>query len=66
MNEPVLSREEIARDADLAAAFFVAGGKKPRNPFDEHVRPEAHAAWKAAFERYLLAHSVPDDCERSA
>lgn len=61
MSEPILSREAIARHAEAAAARFAAaptGAAEPANPHP--IGSDAAAAWKACFERYLLAHTAPE------
>jgi hypothetical protein len=52
-------RQDIARDAEMAAAFFVAGGKKPHNPYAEDE--PGHQEWQATFSRYVDAHTVEAD-----
>lgn len=63
MGEPIVLRELIAQQADEAARRFVTTGRNEWNPYV--LGTDAHAAWKAAFERYLLLHSAPG-CESSA
>lgn len=59
MSEPIVTRQEIARNADRAACAFSAGAQwASTNPYP--VGSDAAAAWKASFERYLLLHSVPE------
>lgn len=62
MPDLIVSREAIARMADEAAAQWAThpSTPKPANPFDEHLHPEHHRAWKASFERELLRHSAPE------
>jgi hypothetical protein len=63
MTEPIVSRESIALDAEAAALRMLATGVSQPNPWP----PESTAAaeWKAALERYLVAHSS-DEAEVSA
>ena len=56
MNDPVISRQAIAADADAAAQRAVQFGAPQQNPHESGT--EAHACWKAAYERYLLLHST--------
>jgi hypothetical protein len=60
VNDPILSRQAIAADADAAAARFVEYGVEQPNRFDQHMEPEAHAIWAAAYRRYVLARSAPE------
>lgn len=55
-------RAEIAQAADTAAAEWVKNptAPKPQNPYDAVLQPHMHAAWRAGFERSLLAHSAPE------
>lgn len=48
----------IAEQADAAARRTVQTGEVQPNPHPEGT--DAHRQWKAAFERLLLAHSLPD------
>jgi hypothetical protein len=62
--DQILSRESIAQDADLAAQRCVAHGMEQPNPHVEGT--EAARIWTAAYERYLLLHSAPEDVEGGA
>jgi hypothetical protein len=64
MNEPILSRQQIAVDADAAALRAVNHGVEQPNP--HLVGSDAHAAWHAAYCRYLLKHSAPETVEGGA
>jgi hypothetical protein len=57
MNEPILSRQAIAEDADRAAQRCVQSGAEQPNPHPEGT--EAAACWRNAYLRYLLLHSTP-------
>lgn len=64
MNEQIVSREEISNQARGAALAFVNTGVPQKN-----VHPEgtaAAAAWKASYERWLLALTAPEGVEGSA
>lgn len=61
MSEPIITREEIARQADEAARLFSTAPKDaspPANPYP--AGSDAAAAWAASFQRQLLWHSAPD------
>lgn len=61
MSEPIITREEIARQADEAARRFAQaprGAEPPANPHP--AGSDAAAAWDASFQRQLLWHSAPD------
>lgn len=58
MSEPILSREAIASDADLAAQR--AAATKVDQPNPHPADSDAAAVWHAAYCRYLLKHSAPD------
>jgi hypothetical protein len=60
MPEPIVSREAISEQAREAARAWVANPKlpKPANPYP--FGSDAAKAWKADFERWLLAESAPD------
>lgn len=57
MSEPVVSREAIAKDADLAAQRAATSGVDQPNPHP--IGSDAAAAWNSAYCRYLLWHSNP-------
>lgn len=64
MNETVTSRQAIAEDADRAAQRCVQTGIAQLNP---HLYgTEAAAAWKCAYERFLVLHSAPADVDGGA
>ncbi len=56
--DEVMSRQEIARQADAAAMRSVATGRCEPCPYAAGT--EAAKQWKCSFERSLLAHSNPD------
>lgn len=56
--EQILSREEIALDADAAAQRFIATGVEQENPFVSGT--EAHREWRASYQRFLLKWSAPE------
>lgn len=58
MSEPILSREAIATDADLAAQRAAASRVEQPNPHP--TGSDAAALWHAAYCRYLLLHSAPE------
>lgn len=61
MSEPIIPREQIAQQADEAARAFARapqGSRPPPNPYP--AGSDAHAAWKASYERQLLWHTSPD------
>lgn len=66
--EPITSREAIATDADDRAKWWVKNPHQPvpRNPYDANLQPEHFQAWRASFERYLLAYSAPEGVEGGA
>ena len=58
MNDPILSRESIAQDADVAAQRAVATELEQPNPHP--IGSDAAAAWDACYLRFLLRYSVPE------
>jgi hypothetical protein len=58
MPDEILSREEIARQADQAAQRSVAKDRCEPNPFTPNT--DAWRQWKVDFERYLVLHSAPE------
>jgi hypothetical protein len=58
MPDEILSREEIARQADQAAQRSVAKDRCEPNPHTPNT--EAWLIWHNAFSRYLLLHSCPE------
>jgi len=61
--EPILTREQIAHMADESARVTTRTRELQPNPFP--AGSDAAAAWKASYERLLLAHTNPE-CESSA
>lgn len=62
MSEPILPRAVIAQAADAAARDFAHAPKGvpvPVNPYP--IGSDAAACWRAAFQRYLLLHTAPDE-----
>jgi hypothetical protein len=57
MNEPIVSREFIAQQADDAAREMARTGQPARNPYPPETA--AAAAWKASLQRQLLWHTAP-------
>lgn len=60
MAEPIVPREQIAQQADIAARAFAQaapGSAPPANPYPPGS--DAAAAWQASFQRFLLLHSAP-------
>lgn len=64
MNEQVISRERIARQADEAARQTVRTGLTVPNPYTSGT--EAASAWEASYRRYIIAHASTSDTEGSA
>lgn len=58
MSDLSIRRVSIAEHAEIAARRFVETGEPQHNPH-EGVLGDAQA-WRSAYERYLLLHSVPE------
>lgn len=58
MNDPIISRESIAQDADAAAQRYVATGVEQDRPYVSGT--EASREWRASFQRYLSEHACPE------
>jgi hypothetical protein len=56
MNDPIISRQEIAADADLAAQRYVITGVEQDCPYVSGT--EASREWRREFERSLLKWSA--------
>lgn len=57
MTDLSIRRTTIAEQADAAARRFVQTHTPEQNPHEG--TPDA-PVWKAAFERFLLLHSLPE------
>jgi hypothetical protein len=64
MTEAIVSRQEIAADADAAAQRYVITGVEQDCPYVSGT--EASREWRAAYQRYLLLHSSGEGVEASA
>lgn len=58
MNDPILSREAIAADADLAAQRYVLHGMEQPNPHVEGT--EAALLWRNAYARLKAFYLDPE------
>jgi hypothetical protein len=56
--DPIVSRERVAQQAETAAMHSARFGTPWPNPYPPGC--DAHAAWRAAYERYLQQHAAPD------
>lgn len=63
-DENIFNPEAIAREADAAAMRSAASGRCEPNP--HAAGTVAARVWDAAFQRYLVLHSAPADCEGGA
>lgn len=61
----ILTREHIALQAKEAAREWVATPDAPKPVSPYPIGSDAHAAWRAAFERALLLVSCPE-CDGGA
>lgn len=65
MSEPsVLPRVLIIEQADHAALLAARTGVEQQCPYP--VGSDEAMVWRAAYQRYLLLHSAPDDTEAGA
>jgi hypothetical protein len=56
MNQPIVSRETIARNAESASLLSVNQGIEPRNPYP--MGSDAAMVWAACLERFQVLHST--------
>ena len=56
MSDPVISRQQLAADAEAAAQRAVQYGVEQPNPHEPGT--EAHAVWGASYARYVVLYST--------
>ena len=56
MTGQIISRQELAADAEVAAQRAVQFGVEQPNPHEPGT--EAHAVWAAAYARYVVLYST--------
>jgi len=56
MTDPIISRQELAADAEVAAQRAVQFGVEQPCPHEPGT--EAHAVWAASYARYVVLYAT--------